>query len=140
MRQFGQAIAAAAMLAGLSGCGAPKDQAADEAPAQPADTPNPVFAGAPDSVVQCKVCHTFVPGTNGVGPSLAGVVGRKAASVPGFAYSEAMKSSGLTWDEATLDTYLTAPMKAVPGTKMTYAGLADAAKRKALIDWLKTVK
>ena len=77
---------------------------------------------------------------NGVGPSLAGVAGRKAGSVPGFAYSDANKASGLTWDEKTLDTYLTNPMKMVPGTKMTFAGLPDPAQRKAVIDYLKTLK
>lgn len=73
-------------------------------------------------------------------PSLAGVVGRKAGSIAGFAYSDANKASGLTWDEKTLDTYLTNPMKMVPGTKMTFAGIPDAAKRKEVIDYLKTLK
>lgn len=77
---------------------------------------------------------------NAVGPSLFGVFGRKAATGAGYAYSDAMKASGKTWDEATLDTYLAAPMKEVPGTKMTFAGQSDPAKRKEIIEFLKTVK
>lgn len=75
-----------------------------------------------------------------VGPSLFGIVGTKAGEVAGFTFSPAMKASGLTWDEATLDEYLAAPMKKVPGTKMTYAGQSDPAKRKELIEYLKALK
>ncbi|MGH6785799.1 MAG: c-type cytochrome [Novosphingobium sp.] len=141
MRGSGSAMAIAALALMLAACGGKQDDAEPEAaPASDAASPPAVADSAPTSAVQCKVCHSFVPGTNGVGPSLAGVVGRKAGTAAGFAYSPAMKGSGLTWDEATLDAYLTAPMKTVPGTKMVYAGLADAAKRKELIDWLATVK
>jgi len=59
--------------------------------------------------------------------------------VAGFAYSPAMLKSGLTWDEATLDKYLANPMKTVPGTKMVFPGLSDAAQRKAVIEYLKTL-
>jgi cytochrome c2 len=85
----------------------------------------------------CAVCHTLEEGKNKIGPSLAGVVGRKAGSVPGFAYSAANKSSGDMWDEATLDTYLTDPRKFMPGTKMVFAGLKNSDDRKALIEYLK---
>ena len=64
----------------------------------------------------------------------------KAGDVAGYAFSEPMKASGLTWDEKTLDTYLTNPMKMVPGTRMTFAGMPDAAKRKEVIDYIKTLK
>jgi len=90
----------------------------------------------PVAFAQCMSCHTVEAGRNLIGPSLHGVVGRKAASLPGYAYSDALKKSGLTWDEATLDKWLTAPPKLVPGTKMTFFGLPDPAKRKELIDWL----
>ena|SRR5260221_5596838 len=76
-------------------------------------------------------------GKNKVGPSLNGIVGRKAGTVPGFSYTSANKNSGVTWDEATLDTYITDPRKFIPGTKMTFAGLKDADDRKALIAFLK---
>lgn len=89
--------------------------------------------------VQCKACHNVVAGKNGVGPSLAGVVGRKAASVPGFNYSAAMKAMGVSWTEANLDTYLTKPAAYVKGTRMAFAGIPDAKKRKDVIAYLKTL-
>ena len=85
----------------------------------------------------CAICHTLEEGKNKIGQSLAGVVGRKAGSVPGFAYSAANKNSGDMWDEATLDTYLTDPRKFMPGTKMVFAGLKNSEDRKALIEYLK---
>ena len=72
----------------------------------------------------CRACHQIGPGArNAVGPELNGVVGRKAGSVEGYAYSDANKNSGLTWDKATLEEYLKNPQAKVPGTKMTFAGL-----------------
>ena len=71
---------------------------------------------------------------------MAGVFGRKAGSDPSFVYSEAMKTSGKVWDEATLDAWLSNPMGMVPGTKMTYMGQSDPAKRAATIAYLKTLK
>jgi len=65
---------------------------------------------------QCGACHSPVAGKKLVGPSLFGVVGSKAGSVPGFRYSPANQKSGETWDAATLDTYLTKPRDVVPGT------------------------
>ncbi len=85
----------------------------------------------------CAICHTLEAGKNKIGPSLADVVGRKAGSVAGFAYSAANKNSGDTWDEQTLDAYLTAPQKFMPGTKMVFAGLKNPADRQALIEYLK---
>lgn len=147
MRMRGRMMMVTALAIGLAACGSPpEDQAASDAPAAAtaaaaADTTAAAPAGGkPAAFAQCAACHSVEPGKNGIGPSLAGVFGKKAGGVAGFAYSDANKNSGLTWDEATLDTYLTAPMKMVPGTKMTYAGLADAAKRKDLIEYLKTLK
>ena len=88
---------------------------------------------------QCGICHSVQPGRNQVGPSLAGIVGRKAGQVPGFHYSPANKNSGLTWDEATLDRYLASPSTVVPHTIMTYGGLKDADKRANLIAYLATL-
>jgi cytochrome c2 len=85
----------------------------------------------------CAICHTLEAGKNKIGPSLAGVVGRKAGSVPGFAYSAANKNSGDIWDAQTLDTYLADPRKFMPGTKMVFAGLKNLQDRKALIEYLK---
>jgi len=85
----------------------------------------------------CAACHVVEAGQNRLGPSLAGIVGRKAGTVPGFAYSDANKNSGVTWDEATLDTYLQDPKKFMPGTKMVSPGVKDADARAALIAYLK---
>ena len=86
---------------------------------------------------ECAACHAAKPrGPDDVGPALGGVVGRKAASRDDFRYSGPMRRSGLTWDRATLDRYLTDPQAAVPGTRMPYSGMPNADDRKALIDYL----
>lgn len=90
------------------------------------------------SFAPCSVCHAVKPGQNRLGPTLYQVVGRQKASVPGFAYSPAMKAQKGVWTEADLDAYIANPRAKVPGTKMIYAGMPDAAKRAKLIAWLKT--
>ena len=86
---------------------------------------------------KCKACHKLdQSGKNGTGPNLWGVVGRAVASVEGFNYSDALKGKGGTWDEASLDAYLANPKKAVPGTKMSFAGLKSAEDRAAVIAYL----
>lgn len=97
-------------------------------------------AGQKQFRLHCAVCHSVVAGKKMIGPSLFGVVGRKAGSEEGYNYSAANKGSGLTWDDATLDRYLKAPAQVVPGTKMTYSGLKDDAARAALIAYLGTLK
>ena len=88
---------------------------------------------------ECSECHSVREGKNKKGPSLFAVVGRKAASVPDMAYSEAMKSSGITWTAEQLDAYLSAPKKLVPGGRMKYEGLADPAARADLLAYLATL-
>jgi cytochrome c len=88
---------------------------------------------------QCAICHSPVAGKNLTGPSLFSIVGRKAGQVAGFHYSDANKTSGLTWDAPTLDKYLTSPKDVVPHTIMAYQGLKDAQKRANLIAYLATL-
>jgi cytochrome c len=87
----------------------------------------------------CRTCHTMKEGDNRQGPSLAGIVGRKAGSLPGFNYSQSMKQSGITWDEATLDQFIADPEQVVHGNTMKpYGGITDAAQRKLIVDFLKS--
>ncbi|UAJ12774.1 c-type cytochrome [Glacieibacterium megasporae] len=89
---------------------------------------------------QCSTCHAVTSGTMKIGPSLYAIVGRAAGTETGYRYSPAMTKSGLTWTSAELHTYLAAPRKAVPGTKMTYAGVKDPAKLDDVVAYLETVK
>jgi cytochrome c2 len=88
----------------------------------------------------CAVCHSTEPGINKTGPSLAGVVGRKAGSLADFPYSSAMTSAGVVWTKAELNIYLANPQGVVHGTKMTFPGVKNAKERVALIDYLATLK
>ncbi|MBV6418719.1 MAG: Cytochrome c2 [Steroidobacteraceae bacterium] len=86
---------------------------------------------------QCQACHQVKPGAPSLlGPNLSGVIGRKAATVPGFRFSPALAKSNLTWDAATLDKWLERPSKLVPGNTMAFAGLPRAEDRAAVIAWL----
>ena len=102
------------------------------APAMAADP-----AAGEKAYAVCKACHRVGEGAkSNVGPTLNGVVGRPAASVEGFNYSDAMKNSGITWDEANLAEYLKNPKQKIPGNKMAYAGVKDDAKIADLIAYL----
>ncbi len=87
--------------------------------------------------LQCMACHSLNPGQNGIGPSLHGLFGRKAGTLPDFAYSPSMKRSGITWSEAELRSYLPDPQAKVPGTKMAFVGISDPQKIEDLIAYLK---
>jgi cytochrome c len=107
------------------------------------------FAAAPARAVDsgdtlfhryCSVCHSNEPGQNKLGPSLAGVVGRPSGAEPGFTYSEGMANAHLTWDDATLDKYLSNPKTTVPGNKMLFIGVKNPDERQAIITYLKSLK
>jgi cytochrome c len=117
-------LIAVGMVAGI-----PASRSAGAAPAGDAAAGKTVFA-------RCAICHSVVAGQNKIGPSLAGVIGRKAGSVPGFAYSPAMKGANLTWTPEELDAYLINPRAKVPGTKMIFAGLPKPADRANVIAYL----
>ena len=88
---------------------------------------------------RCAVCHAQKAGARPLGPSLKGVVGRPAASVAGFPYSDALKKSGLTWTEDNLRAWIADPSHTVPGTLMPHVSLSDPAEQLYVIAYLKTL-
>ena len=116
---------AALML--LAACG--EERAAEAGATQ-------AIGSRPAAFAQCATCHSTDPGRNGVGPSLAGTFGAQAAHEPTYAYSDAMRGSGLTWDAATLDAYIADPRRLVPGTKMSFAGVRSPDDRAAIVAYL----
>lgn len=134
MKMRSKVLAPALIAALVAGSGLLLQGEARGAAAAAAATPPPAFA-------QCRACHTVARGgTNGMGPNLFGIAGSKAAKRPGFTYSPAMSKSGLTWDKTSLDSFLTSPRTKVPGTRMIFPGLPDAAKRNAVVDYLLMLK
>jgi nitrite reductase (NO-forming) len=85
---------------------------------------------------KCQACHSLEPGKTILGPSLAGIVGRKSAADTNFSYSPAMKQAALTWDPPTLDAYLAEPAKIVPGNRMPFPGLKTDHDRQDVIAFL----
>ena len=116
------AICAAALAAAATPGGAAASPAADALP------------GAKIYQARCGACHSL--DANKIGPAHRGVYGRTAGSAPGYAYSPALKASGIVWNEHTLDQWLQGPQKLVKGTKMFFM-LPDAADRAAVIAYLK---
>jgi nitrite reductase (NO-forming) len=110
------------------------------APKQP--TPVAAVGGPGDATAgrlvfrKCQACHSIEPGKNLLGPSLAGVIGRKAGTEPSYNYSQGMKSAGVVWDEKTLNQYLEDPAKTVPGNKMPFPGLKTDHDRADVIAFL----
>jgi cytochrome c len=92
--------------------------------------------GAAVFATQCSECHSVKEGKDRKGPSLFAVLNRKSASNGGFAYSDAMKQSGIVWTPERLQAYITNPKKAVPGGKMKYDGLDSAAEMADLMAYL----
>lgn len=144
-------IAAALELAGCGGGGAPSGEAASGAPASgvaPAGrfdaSATLVVAGLTGDptrgqrvFLQCRSCHAVQPGQNLIGPTLHGVVGRRAGAVPEFRYSQANRTSDVTWSEEQLFGYLENPRRFLPGTTMSYAGLRNPQQRADVIAYLR---
>ena len=105
----------------------------------PAVAGEDVGAGQEIYQAQCSACHSNQPGVNGIGPSLAGVAGRKAGSLPGFHFTPALQGSGLTWTADNFIQFLADPSKLVPGTAMTVM-VPDATGRANLFTYLATLK
>ncbi len=119
-------LLSAAALAGMMVSPAQADEAAMAA------------AGA-DVFKRCEACHSVDSSKNAFGPSLIGVVGRQAASLPRFSYSEALQKSGITWTEDNLRQWVADNTKLVPGTRMRHVAITDAAEQDYLIAFLKTL-
>jgi cytochrome c len=97
-------------------------------------------AATPPAFAQCAMCHTATKsGANGIGPNLWGVAGKPSAQNATFDYSGALKDAKLTWDDATLDRWITNPQQMIPGSKMVFVGMTDPAKRAEAIKFLKTL-
>jgi cytochrome c len=157
MRIWALALMAAGVV--LTGCGQNQSQTgasqsetpatappltADQAKALVATLPAPFNSGdlanGRSRFTQCAACHTTAEGgPNMTGPNLYGIFGRKAGTHDGFAYSDALKSAGFTWDAARINTWITDPHAVLPGTKMSFVGLKDPKDRIDLIAYLKTV-
>lgn len=137
----GSRVAALAVAAGLAAAvGAPALAAAgaEASGARPGATARGDPANGERIYGRCLACHALQ--YDRTGPRHCGLLGRKAGSVPGFDYSEAMKRSGIVWNAATLDRFLADPLGTVPGTTMGYAGIADARERADLIAYLGQAK
>jgi cytochrome c len=88
---------------------------------------------------QCAVCHS-TDGSNGTGPTLKGVFGRQSGTVAGFRYSRAMRGAAITWDEKSLDQYLSNPQEFIAGNVMPFSGVTDPAERAGIIAFLRSLK
>jgi len=139
----------------LAGCGQNGSSGSSENAAPPpppltpaqvktlvATLPAPYNTGDPQAgkadFTQCAACHTTVQGgPNMTGPNLYGIFGRKAGGAPDYAYSDALKSAGWTWDAARIDKWITSPRAVLPDTKMTFVGLPDPKARLDVIAYLK---
>jgi cytochrome c len=148
------AMAAATLV--LAGCGqntsqsnqaaAPPPPPAQATPDQVktllAELPAPYNTGdvvnGKSKFTQCAACHTTAEGgSNLTGPNLYGIFGRKAGSLPGYAYSDPVKAAGWIWDAPRIDTWITDPRAVLPGTKMSFVGMKDPKDRTDVFAYLK---
>ena len=121
----------AAAVAALALAGSPDSARADE------DHDKLMKQGA-RSFNKCKACHNLTTGSKKMGPDLQGLFGRTAGTLEGYNYSDAMKESGIVWDQETLSAYLENPRKVVPKGKMAFAGIKKDSEMKALLTYLET--
>ena len=109
-------------------------------PAADLSAPKPDLAEGHKLFTRCRICHTIEKGAQSmVGPNLHGLFGRKAGSFPGFPYSAAMSTSGVTWNDDTLAKYLRDPQAFIPGDRMAFPGIKDDQELADLIAYLKQV-
>jgi|KBSSwiStaDraftv2_1062776.scaffolds.fasta_scaffold293536_2 cytochrome c len=156
MRRFAVVSAVLSLAAVVAACGKPAAEGGDGASSagpQPAElAPEQIKAlqaslPAPYNAADiangkmkfaiCSACHTLTPGgPNMTGPNLHGIVGTKAAAVPNYNFSDALKAQTFSWDAAHLDAWIADPKAVAPGTKMTFAGVKDAKDRTDLVAYL----
>ena len=105
-----------------------------------ADTEAMMQAAGKELFTKCSACHSVDSSKNAFGPSLIGVVGRPAAALPRFAYSDALKNSGISWTEENLRKWIAGNDEFVPGTRMRHVEITDRAEQDYLIAYLKTLK
>lgn len=120
-----------AVLAAIAGLAAAQPASAEDA----ATAAGKLFFGQ-----RCQICHN--PNASGgktYGPPLGGVVGRKAGSVEGFAYSDALKNSGIVWTEASLKAWMADNDGMLPGTRMRHVGVEDPAEQEMIVAYLKSL-
>ncbi|WP_339821925.1 c-type cytochrome [uncultured Parasphingorhabdus sp.] len=105
-----------------------------------ADAPaSALLADGKAAFASCSACHSLEQGApNGAGPNLFGIIGSAAGKVAGFSYSDAMKTSGVTWTAAELESFIADPAAKIPGTTMVAGAIADPAKRQAVIAYLES--
>ncbi len=161
VRRIRSAVSAAALLGLVTGCvTAPPEDTREAVPRDkwpvlivvPAPMPSgavqsgpplppepEVSSGPTNAFAKCHACHSVMPGRNGIGPSLAGVYGRLAGTAERYRYSPDLAASGIRWDQASLDVWLSGPRAMVPQTKMTFAGLGRPEERAEIIAFLKTL-
>lgn len=140
----------------LAGCGPSGGGASSQAPAPTEAGPSPAakaalaslpapysgadLANGQEKFNQCRACHTAEKDApNMTGPNLWGVFGRKAGSLPGFQYSESLKSTGITWDAAAIDKWITNPRAVAPDTRMSLVGVSNAKDRVDIVGYLRTL-
>lgn len=130
-----------AILAGCSAGGDDRDPAAPVASAAEVEAASLEGDPAAGRAIfgRCAMCHSIEPGENRLGPTLHGVVGRDIGSVPGFAYSPANRAAEGEWTRERLLAFIEAPRRAMPGTRMAFAGLPDPQARADLIAYLETL-
>ena len=97
-------------------------------------------ASAPaDAIARCTACHSFDKGgARRTGPNLYGIIGKTAGTQSGFSYSKAMQQSGVVWTAESLDAFIAAPTKVMPGNRMAFPGESDPARRKEIIDYIQS--
>lgn len=128
-----------AFAAALASCGEPRPAGSTAAGGQSSTADNGAQSGR-QLFSPCAVCHSVKEGeASRIGPNLYGIVGRTAGTESGFAYSNAMRDSGVVWTEENLDAFIENPQMFIRSNRMGYAGERDPDKRAAIIDYLKSL-